>query len=84
VYVVYFSKKSRGPGVPSQGPEPCRGWDTEADRAWERLLMASVKLTAKQVKGSPGGRFRESGPMEPGSEVKGQDGVMKRVARKPA
>ena len=23
-------------------------------------------------------------PMEPGSEVKGQDGVMKRVARKPA
>lgn len=54
-------KISEGPGVPSQSPEPCWGLGTEADRAWERLLMDSVKLTAKQVNRKPRGQIQGVG-----------------------
>ena len=37
---------------------PVGDWDTEADCAWERLLMASVKLTAKQVNRKPRGQIQ--------------------------
>lgn len=44
-----------------RAPNPAGQWGTEADRAWERLLMDSVKLTARQVNGKPRGQIQGVG-----------------------
>lgn len=85
VYVVYFSKKIQGPRCSFSEPWTLLGIGAQRltvpgrDCWWTQSNSQPSRWT-----GSPGGRFRESGPMEQGSEVKGQDGMMKRVARKPA
>lgn len=40
---------------------PAGDWGTEAHRAWDRLLMDSVKLTAKQVNRKPRGQIQGVG-----------------------
>ena len=59
MYAVYLSKKNPGAQVfLLRALNPVGDWDTEADCAWERLLMASVKLTAKQVNRKPRGQIQ--------------------------